>query len=300
MRLTDYQRGSIFGLVITAAAFAFALQTTTDGQHANNVGNAHPQAASKQGQEPEPWWRSIVQWTIRDASGFFTLCLVGIGLGQAYLFWWQLHLIREGLTDTQEAADAAKESANVARLALEAAETPYLIAIVEAYKPEIVDYTDTRYPSATFQSQSSDPNALVSYTLKNCGRSPAILLEVYQGLIASAQMPATISFPPPQTNSFINEILEAGSSSKPRRFRNGSVRENWTPADQTRAAWLVGQTRYADVFGNQFISGFCSYRNPYSGRWVMLGGPAYNFRRKLTKEETALAIARDSLPSRTA
>jgi hypothetical protein len=63
----------------------------------------------------------VWHWLIHDAAGFFTLCLVIVGSGQAGLFIWQLRvmrgqlsLMREGLADAKEAADAAKLSAEVA------------------------------------------------------------------------------------------------------------------------------------------------------------------------------------------
>lgn len=47
-------------------------------------------------------------WFAEDPVGFFTLCLVAVGLFQVGLFYVQLHLIRKGLTPAQQAADAAK------------------------------------------------------------------------------------------------------------------------------------------------------------------------------------------------
>lgn len=41
--------------------------------------------------------------------------LVGVGIAQAGLFFWQLRLIRKGLADTKGAADAARESVELAR-----------------------------------------------------------------------------------------------------------------------------------------------------------------------------------------
>jgi hypothetical protein len=41
--------------------------------------------------------------------------------------------------------------------------------------------------------------------------------------------------------------------------------------DTNAAAWLIGQVRYSDVFGNQFLSGFCFALN-FEGRPVQ-GAP---------------------------
>jgi hypothetical protein len=58
-------------------------------------------------------------WLTHDATGFFTLGLIIVGLGQAGLFFWQLRLMREGLRDAKAAADAAKASAQLAKSSLD-------------------------------------------------------------------------------------------------------------------------------------------------------------------------------------
>ncbi len=68
---------------------------------------------------------------------------------------------------------------------------------------------------------------------------------------------------------------------------------DWTPANQEKVAWINGHVRYADLFGNQFITRFCYYRHPYQGRWLAYGGPDHNVRQKLTGVDLQAALVRD-------
>jgi hypothetical protein len=61
---------------------------------------------------------------------------------------------------------------------------------------------------------------------------------------------------------------------------------------------VVGQARYADVYGNQYISGFCYALNEHSMKFRAVGGSDHNYRRKLTEEEKREAESRDIIPRR--
>jgi hypothetical protein len=60
-------------------------------------------------------------------------------------------------------------------------------------------------------------------------------------------------------------------------------------------SFMVGQVRYTDVFGNQFLTGFCYALNIHTQSFYGIGGIEHNFRRTLTDEETHDAESRDSL-----
>lgn len=62
----------------------------------------------------------FIAWKNQNSEGvtaLYTILLVLVGAGQLGLFWWQLRLIRESLTDTKLAADAANKSAEAAIVA---------------------------------------------------------------------------------------------------------------------------------------------------------------------------------------
>jgi hypothetical protein len=79
------------------------------------AGGNSPNALPKSGENPEPW-------LTKDAAGFFTFLLVVVGTCQLGLFIWQLWLINQSLIDAKEAAEAAKDSAEVAHRAIDATE----------------------------------------------------------------------------------------------------------------------------------------------------------------------------------
>ncbi len=114
--LTEYQRGSIFGMTMVALAFAFALWGQPHNEPTLQKAEQRTAAPSEQdGKNPvSEWWG----WTTEHAADFYTFGLVVIGSAQAIFFIWQLVLIREGLADTKQAADAATEQAKLARESL--------------------------------------------------------------------------------------------------------------------------------------------------------------------------------------
>jgi hypothetical protein len=172
----------------------------------------------------------------------------------------------------KEAAEAAMKAARISEIALESAETPYLYPIVRQFSKEDGD------------------GSPFSYAFENFGRSPAIVREIYDGSIVSRGLPAVIGFPPPQSNLGKTHIVAAGKCSP---WRNMGIP---TVGDTNAAIWLIGQVRYSDVFGNQFLSGFCFALNSVSLAFTAYGGVGYNYRRKLTDQERELAETRDADP----
>jgi hypothetical protein len=61
--------------------------------------------------------------------------------------------------------------------------------------------------------------------------------------------------------------------------------------ESKQSVWIVGFVRYADIFGNHYISGFGLVFDPIGGRFVRRGDEKYNYARK---EETS------SIPSKSA
>ncbi len=177
----------------------------------------------------------------------------------------------------------AKRSADLTQLALEAAETPYLVPIVARF----IKGKDVEPPSPSVIP-------LGSYRFENCGRSPAIILESRIEKYATGRMPDPVHFPFLETNLYHTSILPQGRLTDKIYITQGMF-EGWTPADQERVAWLVGAVRYTDVFGNHFITGFCFYRNARYGHWIAIGSISHNFRRKLEGDDLRRAKERDSL-----
>jgi hypothetical protein len=102
--LTDYQKGSIFGAVLLWVAFA-AAYSTTPYQQIYEQPSTH---SARDHYQEETIWDTF----FHDPVAIFTCALAVIGAGQLCLFFWQLGLIRESLSDAKKSADAAKEAAD--------------------------------------------------------------------------------------------------------------------------------------------------------------------------------------------
>jgi len=94
-----------------------------------------------------------------------TFALVLVAVGQAVLFVWQLSLIRDGAKDTAIAAKAASRSADTAERALTELERPFVM--VSSVRSNLAD--------AIAEVISEPPCPFVKITIKNFGRTPAII-----------------------------------------------------------------------------------------------------------------------------
>jgi len=249
----------------------------TPAQAASQQRDTGQQGESRE-QEGTEFWPTLLGYKFKITDSLIALSTLVLTVFTG-LLWRSTEKL---WTAGERQIGLVKESTDLARLALESAETPYLVPIVTHY-----DATGDKPPP----SPSIVP--IGSYVFENCGRSPATILEVYRATPADRMLPKLVPFPPPQTNLFHTSILAPGRSSD-KVFLTVGHFDDWTPADQTRAAWLVGHVRYADVFGNQFLTGFCFYRNTWGYRWSAVGTPYHNYRRKLTAEELRVANIRDT------
>lgn len=77
--------------------------------------DASPESTDKE-KEAATREDALVLWTMYLC--FATGALAIFSLGQVFLFWVQLRFIRDGLADTKEAADAAKDGTDIARTSM--------------------------------------------------------------------------------------------------------------------------------------------------------------------------------------
>ncbi|MCJ2087116.1 hypothetical protein MKK88_14130 [Methylobacterium sp. E-005] len=138
-------------------------------------------------------------------------------------------------------------------------------------------------------------------TLHNHGRSPAIVRDFYHGTIRCVGLPEPLGYPPLHSALHKDEVIPAGKSGDPWRFAEAAFLrgDDQVPTDPDGTYWIIGQVRYADVSGSQYVTGFCFALNSFSGKFYGMGGSPYNHRRRLTKEEIHQAeISNSELPIR--
>jgi hypothetical protein len=149
-------------------------------------------------------------WLTKDAAGFFTFALVIVGVLQAALFFVQLRLIRQSLTDAKTAADAATEGAAAARLnaeAVMAAEGAHLYPIIKADNLKAVFQGGIWYENSGADSDNV-PTPEVIFRFKNYGKTPAVLESVMHG-IEFFETPSTLRTMHAEERNII-EVLGAG------------------------------------------------------------------------------------------
>jgi hypothetical protein len=113
-------------------------------------------------------------WLTKDAAGFFTFVLVGVGGIQAWFFWVQLRLIRESLTDAKTAADAAKESADAAKMSAD-----HIPRVERAYLFLGLDYNAEFRDFAPGYAADNSSLTTMEFGFKNHGRTPALVEGLY-------------------------------------------------------------------------------------------------------------------------
>jgi hypothetical protein len=197
--------------------------------------------------------------------------------------------MQASISVADKAANAAKQSADVAEQALYGTEAPFIFIIIES--------TDGNAIVTVTSPQGVKYPEHVSYMLHNYGRSPAIIREIYIACIASDAMLDPCPFPPLQSNLFQSEIVGSGESSQSKPLPQiASFLPNDGKSHPGAVVIVCGQVRYADVFGNQYLSGFSYAFNSYFNRFHAVGGANHNYRRKLNEDENREAEKRDIFP----
>ena len=173
--LTEYQKGSIFGAVILAVAFAAAFSDVP----------SHPSSIPPPEQPPIGRHQDESLWSTfsHDPVAIFTCLLATIGIAQAYLFWWQLRLIRESLADAKDSATAAKHTAKATGDAVTLSKE---IAVRELRAYVLVDE-----PRLDANPETDWFDAHIAF--KNYGKTPAYLAQVtaehsYRAAIHSSEI----------------------------------------------------------------------------------------------------------------
>jgi hypothetical protein len=128
-------------------------------------------------------------WLWKDASGFFTSCLVVIGGLQAFLFLYQLKLIRDSLDEARAASTIAKSAAIAANLNAQAvvdAERARLFVVINVENVIQMIQMVAQVPEP---DDGTEYGLRLSYSLKNYGRTPALIQEVSHGAIFAPDLP---------------------------------------------------------------------------------------------------------------
>lgn len=165
-----------FGVLLTVAIFAMGglfWSSQNLGFAARNSGSDPAANEAKKSRQSEPAWI-----TSENLLALFTLGLVIVGGIQLRFFFVQLRLIHQTLEPARQAADAAKLNAQ----AIMDAERAHLFPIIKETNLKDVFKHSEWYGDKKEGSGGPIPLPMVTYRLKNLGKTPAIIEHVAWGM----------------------------------------------------------------------------------------------------------------------
>jgi hypothetical protein len=115
----------------------------------------------------------------------FTLLLAFVGIAQLALFWVQLGIIRKSLIDAKHAADAATKGAKAAELNAQAlidAESAQMYFVQDSSNIDKLYQLGGMYDNSPTMADSPSAAPIITYRLRNYGKSPAIIQAIIHGM----------------------------------------------------------------------------------------------------------------------
>jgi hypothetical protein len=228
------------GIAFTLATFAVILP---------NAGESPHKHSSVTNQEP----KKDIEWSPDSWTAIFTGILAVIALGQAFLFFYQLRLIREGAADAQKAAKAAEKAANAAMAQTELARAEF----VATHRPWLSAEPFPGNDYMTFGPEGSKwAQIIVGARIKNHGNSPAVAVRLAVAFVEENEL------------AFKNALARMRAGSKVRNTLAGAHTIPIFPNEQTVLATNASKQVQIDG-GKQWVDGFIigcvSYQFPFGG-----------------------------------
>jgi hypothetical protein len=220
-----------------------------------------------------------------DPVAYFTAWLVGftgvLGFSTIGLWWVTWQGSKRQARDMEASVAAAHRSADIAEKALLSVEIPYLYPFVRRHGIKRQWSAKTEAPEvAGFEFG----NNLIDYYFRNFGRTPAEIIEVFSVIQFSMGIPPAV-VPPEQPFNRLSGLVvtdEIESEDFPCALTEGMYktlyRGEFNPVMQI--VWLMGYVRFNDVFGNEYVRGFCLAFAPNVDKFYPMGGDGYNYRKK--------------------
>jgi hypothetical protein len=279
-RIPEIFLGAFLAVAIFAMGMLFASSLTPRVQNAGPQQTPEHQTANKINTDSD---KAQSLWVPTDSVGLYTLVLavftgllVAVSTGQGYF------LLRADKT-ARIAANAAVTQAN----AIIGAERPYVFFKIT--KPGLL------FAQNAIIIPDPDTNGRLHFELINAGRTPAMLEEVkgnYTVIEGITDAPAPLDpmkdrgrLLPVGTISTVNSpfsqatnLFDEENAPEIRKMMSPNV---W----ESRRIFCHGYIRYADAFGNHYITGFLAAFSPRHGAWALRGGKQYNYSRQENLED---------------
>jgi len=247
-------------------------------------GNLSPAAGTnqqaKKGNEESHWYDTFSD----DPTDWLLVAFNGIlAIFTARLFY----AATEQSRDIKASVAVAKRSADIAQSALVELEAPFLS--VRVLDPGF--RTRMTVNGQNIAMNVSFPGLRLSFCFDNYGRTPASLIE-YRGELQATELGKMPAIVDPNVGKAEQFGVMVGpnrrSTALYRLFRESpSVAGNVAKIgnDKELDLFFIGFAKYADIFGGEYLLGFCFRFDWTSGSFLLTGGTEYNYRKK-TKQPT--------------
>jgi len=231
--------------------------------------------------------RSRPHWT-EVATAIATVVLAIIAGGQAFLFIWQLRLMRRGVDDATTAADAAKESADAAKVAAEQSVEGNRLARDEFaanHPPHIIVRRVSLDEGTWFFNQPVTKAWKIQYIVANTGRGKA---SIFEGNATVAEVEKGLPAIPPfdDEGDFSGTFdLIAGESTPQFVYLKREVVDAFQSAimidggklEYKKSIYFFGYVQYRDQIGIVRRTAFCRLFDLKSRRFVAVADPDYEY-----------------------
>jgi hypothetical protein len=245
-RVPELFLGAFLAIAVFSMGMLFSSEHPAPITAPLNTEEAHNSLETKDGTKSS--WRGVAT----DPIAALTLGLVLVGLFQAGLFYVQLKLIRESLTDAKMAANAAKDGAKAARDSADTSKVA-MVASERAY----VHFTGCRYISHRAHDESP-----VFWRLRpiwiNSGNTPTRGLFVYAHYeLLDEPLPSDYEFIPAQHDPILSTIYPDGKLESAARDIDGTDLVEVKEGRKYLYVW--GVAKYRDVFAGtpERVTKFC-------------------------------------------
>jgi hypothetical protein len=215
-------------------------------------------------QAPQPLHKNLETeltgstWLTKDAAGFFAFISALIVGGQAVMFFVQLRLMREGMSHTTIAAQAAKESAVTAKMQAEVARDT-LTTMQDTAKRQLRAYLVIEAGAI----ENFEPGKITTahFWVRNVGQTPPHdvvmatgVVVAPRGLIPTFDKPSSdnLRAEPNARRGYFADQIEAKKDAL-RTFSQDEI--DAVLADKSRLC-VGGRVYYKDIFDNEWHTDF--------------------------------------------
>jgi hypothetical protein len=286
---------SVFSPLLTFAVFAVGVLVASSFVAPPQRGTEHSTGAQKSTKEDvkHGFWEK----TADDPVAYFTLWMVAftgvlavstVGLGIATVFLWRAG--EKQIAVARDAANAATRQARAAESALFAVEIPYLYIVVKSHAVTVENYAIKKIGTMNAEGividEGYDFSDVITFCFDNVGRTPAEIIE-FSATIRFEEWPPAPVIPAREPSRWATEVVPAHGRSKERGSAFGTdLLLGGGMNREKEALWFKGYVRYADVFKNEYIYGFCFgfdtfANNGTAGEFYATGGDDHNYRKKV-------------------